>query len=523
MRTTNRRSNGRARRAIASGVAVMLALSTVACVGDSDTSASTDEITLALPTEPDSLASEQAKTTAGYAVLRNIEESLLNRNPETNELVGELATSWSQPDPNRWRFELRQGVTFHDGSPFNAEAAAFSLARVWDRNNPTILTSYLGPDMTFTPVDEYTLDISSADPDPILPLRIFVSPISSMKAYQEDPSSDPLRPVGTGPYRFVEWVKGQRIVLEANPDWWGGDADDAGGEVTIQRATFVFRAEQAVRAGMVTSGEAGFGRWLTKEQCEDAPQCVSSPGVETIFARPDTMHPTLADRRVREAVALAINKDQILNQILGGGTPSGQMVGPSAIGFDESLSAYPYDLTRAQALIDEARADGVAVDAPLHIVARRAFIQRIDEIVQVIAGDLEKIGLTVDTQLQEQVAFEEMLRAPKPIDPQRGYVVIHSHGNELMDYSLTVNSYYRCNSVVGTYCDRALDRQHDEASQLTGDARDQALIAIAKNVHENVAAVPVGQTTFYFGLADNVRWKPRLDGFILLKEMAITS
>lgn len=510
-------------RAVTPVAVLTLALSTAACAGDAGTAASTDQLTLVLPTEPDSLASEQAKTTAGYAVLRNIEESLLNRDPATNELVGELATSWSQPEPNRWRFVLRQGVKFHDGSPFNAEAAAFSLSRVWDRKNPTILTSYLGPDMTFQAVDEYTLDIASAAPDPILPLRVFVSPISSMKAYQADPKSDPLKPVGTGPYKFVEWVKGQRIALEANPDWWGANADDARGKVTIKKATFVFRPEQAVRSGMVGSNEAQFARWLTKEQCDEAPRCVSSPGVETIFVRLDTMHPTLADKRVREAIALAVNKNQILNQILGGGTPGGQLVGGSAIGFNESLKPYPYDLDRAKALIDEARADGVNVDAPLHIVARRAFIQRIDEIVQVINGDLQKIGLKVDTQLQEQVAFEEMLRAPKPIDPNRGYIVVHSHGNELMDYSLSVNSYYRCNSVVGTYCNPAVDKMHDSASQLTGDARDKALQEIAKYVHGEYPIVPVGQTSFYFGLAGNLQWKPRLDGFILLKEMTVTS
>jgi peptide/nickel transport system substrate-binding protein len=499
--------------------ATVLILAVSACAGSAPTGAPSGEVTLAMPSEPDSLASEQAKTSSGYAVLRNVQESLLNRDPVTNELVGELATSWKQEEPTRWRFQLREGVTFHDGSPFNAEAAAFGLSRMWDRKNPTILTSYLGPDMTFKAVDEHTLDVVTADPDPILPLRLYVSPIPSMKAYQDDPASYPLKPVGTGPYKFVRWDKGQRIVLEANPDWWGANSPDARGKASIPKATFLFRPEQAVRASMLGAGEADLARWITGEQCDEARKCESVPGVETVFIRLDTVHPALADKRVREAIALAVDKKQILDSILGGGTPAGQLVGKSALGFNEHLSAYPHDPERARALIDEARRDGVPVDSPLHIVARRAFIQRIDEIVQVLADELRQVGLKVDTQLQEQVAFEEMLRQPKPIPPKRGYIVVHSHGNELMDYSLSVNSYYRCDSVVGVYCNREVEAMHDRASQLGGEKRAAALAEIAKFVYDDYATVPIGQPSFHFGLSDRLQWKPRLDGFLLLKEM----
>ena len=478
-------------------------------------------VVITTPTEPDSMASEQAKTTSGYAILRNIEESLLTRDPVTNKLVGELAVSWKQVEPTRWRFILREGVTFHDGSPFNAEAAAFALNRMWDRRNVTILTSYLGVDMTFWAIDKKTLDVVTGRPDPILPLRLYVSPISSMKAYVANPANYTLRPVGTGPYKFVEWVKGQKVTMTRYDKWWGLKTKDKFSKLPIKDVTFLFRAEASVRNSMVRTGEADFARWITSEDCKAAPStCLSSSGVETIYTRFDQVNSALGDKRVRQAISMAIDRNQIMGSILGAGFPAAQITGSTALGYNPKLVPVKYDIAGAKKLIDEARAAGVNVDQTLTIVARRAFVQRIDEIVAVMSESLKQIGLTTKIQMMEQVAFEEMLRAPKPISPTRGYIVIHSHGNELMDYALSMNSYLLCTSVVGTYCNPAVDAKFITASLLVGEKRDLAFQALAKIVADDHAMAPIGQPGFNFGINSKLVWKPRLDGFILVREMS---
>ena len=145
--------------------------------------------------------------------------------------------------------------------------------------------------------------------------------------------------------------------MTANPDWWGNaDPVAAHGAATIKDVTFVFRPEREVRTAMVKRGQADLGRWLTAEQCNDSPGCGSSMALDTIFLRPDTFHPVFKDKRVREALNIAIDRKLIVQDIFGGGTPAIMLVGPSALGFNPTLPPYPYDPERAKALIAEAKA-----------------------------------------------------------------------------------------------------------------------------------------------------------------------
>jgi peptide/nickel transport system substrate-binding protein len=479
-------------------------------------------ITLVMPEEPRSLSSFEAYATVGYPVLRNVHEALVNRDPKTSELVPELATKWEQTNPNTWRFALRQGVKFHDGSPFNAEAAAFGLDYTFKKENGFAIRTRLGSELTFKPIDEYTLEIVAEKPDPILPVRLYFAPIPSMKALKETPNDYPLKPIGTGPYKFVEWVKGQHIKITANPDWWGNGSPDARGAASIKDATFLTRVEREVRAAMVKQGEADLARWLTKEQCQGTPTCLTAPGVETIFIRIDQPNPALADKRVREAIALAIDKNALINEIMGGGALAGQLVGPSAVGFNPDLKPYPYDLNRARALISEAKAAGVPVDSQLQMVSRRGAYLRIEEASEAATEMVKQAGLpNVRTQVLETAAHLEMWSLGKVPPPERGMLGMHSHGNEIMDYGQTVNAYYTCNGVQSAYCNPAVDEAFQKATSLGGAERQKALADIAKVVYDDYATVPIGQPEFSFGLSKRLNWNQRADGFILLKEMTL--
>lgn len=513
---------------VAAAVAAVTLLAS-ACGGGEGGSGSGGEegaITIALQEEPRSLASWNAYSNDGHPVLRNVQEALVNRDPETQELVGELATEWEQTNPTTWRFTLREGVTFHDGTAFNAVAAAEALNYVLSPENAFPMRTFLGPELTAEEVGEYTVDIVTESPDPILPTRLYFVTIPSMAAVEEDPDAYETTPVGTGPYEFVEWSRGQDITLEANEDWWGRDDTDAayGSNEDITEARYVFRTETEVRAAMAETGEADFVRWVTEDQCAAAPQCTSGPGVETILLRMDTPNPTLSDQRVREAIALSFDKGQVMDELLGGGTPAAQIVGESATGFSENLQPFPEDVERAQQLIQEAAADGVPVDAALVVTAREGFILRANEVVQFITQSLQEIGLTgVTSELLETAAFEEQWTAGYDnISPDRGWIGLQSHGNELMDYSSSIEGYYDCGGATSAYCDDQLQAEYEQATTLEGDERDAALGSIAEYVYETVPVVPIGQPNFYFGLAEDIEWSPRMDGFILLKEMALS-
>jgi peptide/nickel transport system substrate-binding protein len=470
------------------------------------------------------LAGHDATADYNSQITRNIDEALLNRDPKTSELVGELATKWEQTNPTTWRFTLRQGVKFHDGSLFNAETAAEALNFMFAKQNAFRVRNRLGPELEVKPVSEYVIDIVTESPDPVLPARMFFSALHSPKAQREAPDQTPLRPVGTGPYRFVEWVKGQHIKLEANPDWWGHTAPDAKGAATIKDLTFVFRAEREVRTAMVQRKEADAARWVSQEQCKTAPQCKGGPTVETILLRPDTMNPVLGDRRVREAVALAIDKEAIMNSILGGGEPAAQLVRPTVFGHNPAIKAYPYDLARAKQLIAEAKAAGVPVDStPLTLIARRAAYFRIEEATEAIAEMLKQAGLTtLKSQLLEGAKFTELYSGvTKPITPERGLLAINSHGNELLDFAQTVSFYYTCAGTPSAYCNPEFDELQKKALPLTGAEREKAYQAIGQRAHDEHIVVPIGAPIFWYAIGQRLEWSPRPDGFILGKEMTL--
>lgn len=481
------------------------------------------ELVIALPVEPDTLENWKAYSTDGHPVLRNVQEALLNRDPETNELVGELATSWEQVDDTTWRFTLREGVAFHNGDPFNAEVAAFGINYTWDPENAFEIYQFVGPDMTAEAVDEYTLDVTTESPDPILPSRLYFSPIPNMNQVEERPDSLPVEPIGTGPYQFVEWEKGQHILLTANPDWWGHDADDAGGEVTIDSVRFVFREESSVRASMVSAEEAHIGRFLSPEDCDTTPNCVESSSLEVIFLRPDTMHPAMSDVRVRQAIALAIDKQAVADEFFGGGEPASQLISEAVTGYNPDLEPYPYDMEQAQALVQEAADDGVAIDEPITVVSRDGIYLRHDEFAEYVANQLNEAGLNVSSEVIEPAQYNpEYSTSYADVPEDRGWIATNPHGNEIMDISTTASAYYRCEGGASSYCNEELDAALEEALPLTGEERVEAFGEITEMIYNDYGVVPIITMPLFYGLAENLNWTPRLDAFMLLKEMSLS-
>jgi peptide/nickel transport system substrate-binding protein len=289
--------------------------------------------------------------------------------------------------------------------------------------------------------------------------------------------------------------------------------------------TFQFRAEREVRASMTKAGEADIARWITGDQCQTTPNCQTTPTLETIFVRMDTMNVAMKDKRVREAIALSIDKDAIINDVMGGGEVARQLVGPSATGYNKNLEPYPYDPKRAKELIAQAKADGVPVDAPLTNYVRRAYVVGLEDATEAIAQGMVEIGLVnTKTRGVETAAHADIWGAntgPGSIDPNRGMLGTHSHGNELMDFSSTVTAYYTCQARNSVVCDQTLEQMQAKALPLKGAERQKAYEDIAKYIYDQYYTVPIGHPNYFYGLSNKVDWKPRLDAFIMVKEMKL--
>ena len=145
-----------------------------------------------------------------------------------------------------------------------------------------------------------------------------------------------------------------------------------------------------------------------------------------------------------------------------------------------------------------------------------------EEAVEAVGNMLQQAGLTnITIQILETSKHTEIYNAPKPIDPARGIIAVHSHGNELLDFGQTVRFYYTCEGRQSTYCNPAVDEMQQRALSLAGAEREKAYQEIGKMMYDEVVTVPIMHPSFYFGMSKRLEWTPRPDGFTLLKEMKL--
>ena len=334
-------------------LATACALLTGGCtVANSGSAAGADTVQIVLPEEPPTLEPCDASLTAtGRVVRSNITEPLAERVPETGKLEPKLATGWKQTSPTTWQFTLRKGVTSHDGTAFTAKDAAFSIGRTTDSGIECNVDGYVFGDseITATPLDGTTIKVTSAKPDPILPLRLsFVEMVPTSTTAK----AKVREPVGTGPYRVDAWNQGINLRLDRYDDYWGKTPDYAA-------ALYTWRAEGSVRAAMISSGEADVAVGLAPADGA-GDNAVEYPNNETSYLRMDAGKPPLDDLRVRRAINYAIDKKGLVASVFAGlGNPAGQLVPDGVTGYNPGIKAWPHDMKRAKALIGEARADGV--------------------------------------------------------------------------------------------------------------------------------------------------------------------
>ena len=178
-------------------------------------------VTVVLSEEPDVIdPCESSRSNVGRIVKQNITETMTFIDPATGNISPKLATAWKQTNDLTWRISLRKGIKFHDGSDFNAETAVKAIKRTLNPKSDceTRLKFFGNIKLTPVVVDEYTIDLKSEKPQPILPTILGTMSIAG-------PNMQPLKgdrnPVGTGPFKFVKWVPGQEVTTERFEGYWG--------------------------------------------------------------------------------------------------------------------------------------------------------------------------------------------------------------------------------------------------------------------------------------------------------------
>ena len=353
-------------------------------------------------------------------VTQEIYDSLVryDRKQPPLTIVPALASAWEiSPDNLQITFHLRQGVKFHDGTDFNADAVVFSFARQSDPSNPYNKGSHPyykenfgdpppGNLKSVEKVDDATVKFTLAKPDgEILPkLSLFAFAIVSPTAAKKDPEGFTRNPVGTGPFMFKEWIKGDHITLVKNPNYWEGPA---------KLDTMIFRVipDNSARAAEMQAGSIQSAG--TEIAAVDIPamqknpdiQVIEQPAVSTGYLAFNQSDAKFKDLKVRQAFAYAINRKAIIDAFYGqqGEVPT-QFQPPAILGYNPDLKYYEYNPDKAKQLLKDAGVSNLTTDF-WYMSVTRGYFPDPKAIAQAMAGDLSKVGITVNLKTEDWAAY----------------------------------------------------------------------------------------------------------------------
>jgi peptide/nickel transport system substrate-binding protein len=273
--------------------------------------AGASSVVIAVDTPPRTMNPHGSDADANLSVMANLFEGLLQRKAPEGNLSPALAERYEHPDLVTWKFYLRKGVKFHNGNPFNAQDVKFSFERL---SNPEV-SEFINTGKSIVSIDiidDYTVVLKTKDPIPWFANNLHQLYIMDKESTEaRDPGVVGLKPIGTGPYKLVEWVKGSYVKFEANEDYWEGAPP-------IKKVELRPITESSTRFAALASGQVQLVSGVPVELYEKVVKdkkltVVKRPARRAIFLalgnKPGT---PIADIRVRKAMYMAINEDQMM-------------------------------------------------------------------------------------------------------------------------------------------------------------------------------------------------------------------
>ncbi|MFC4410563.1 ABC transporter substrate-binding protein [Chungangia koreensis] len=393
---------------------LLLAISAVlaACGGesasapkDAEAAEGNETFTYATTTDAVGLSPIMTNDSPSSNVIEQVYEKLFNRNYETGEIEPELAESYENPDDLTWVIKLKEGVKFHDGTDFNAEAVKYTFDKLRDPATAAPRASLLEPVDTITVLDDYTVEIKTK-----YPYGSFLAALSHANASIVSPTADQKQdlmkePVGTGAFKFVSWTPGDQVVLEANEEYRDGAP-------AIKKVVYRVVPEVSTAISMLQTGEVNFIDGLPTEQIKRLESMENiniekKQGTSQYYLTFNHAKEMNKDPEFRKAVASAIDRDAYVEKLNGLGVRSDSVIGPEVFGYDESKdnAGTPYDLEAAKELVEK---NGYGEKPIKLLTADRENFMLMAEIVQ---SQLTEAGFNVQIETMEWAAFLDTARA----------------------------------------------------------------------------------------------------------------
>ena len=464
-------------------------------------------VTIDLPVEPTTLDPALTYDANGWSVIHSLYDSLVAY--DTNgTLQPLLAESWDVSDPLALTFRLRPDVTFHDGSQLTAADVVATIAHMQDPETASQAASNFAVVTATEAVDDLTVRLTLAAPAPYLLAQIAaylaIVPTSAV-ATGTDLSS---APVGTGPYRFDGWDRGQELRLVANPDYASGALK---GWPLAETASFRFVNDPSTRVADLLSERAGIVRDVTVDDVatvdeSDTATIVVAPVSGLLFVRIATDTAPFDDPRVRRALNLAVDVDGIVATLVGGsGQRLATLLDRTSLGHEPSLPPYAYDPDRAIELLTEAGLGG-GFETTLEVTTSDSQV-----IAQAIAGQLAMVGITVTVKVIERSEFDATYAEPTAA-PLRMVT-----WTPMFDPYSLLGLVVASDGFLSRYANPAADALIATGATATDPAdRADAYRQLGTLLHDDPPAIFLYNLTSRYGVANTVSgWQPRPDEYIL--------
>jgi peptide/nickel transport system substrate-binding protein len=401
-------------------IAVAVAAGSLAAAGPAEAQKRGGTLTIVRPTDPVSLEPNLETTAPGAWVYFNMLEGLLTLDTKM-QVQPSLATSYEVMSPTRVRFKLRPNVKFHDGTPLNAAAVKFTYDRALKGTPPARWASLAGSLEGAEVVDNLTVDIVTREPyGPVLrTLAMYCMGIVSPTAVGKLGADFSRAPVGTGPFKFVEWKTNTHVIIERFPDYWGDKA-------LLDRVVFKVVPEEGARMIALQTGDADMVLFPSPAQLpalrKDAKFTVyETTGIRVVFAGFHAGMAPLDDVRVRQALLHAVDRKAIVDNIMEGSAgPAMGVLAPGVFGYKDMQldKLYPFDRAKAKALLAQAGftpgSDGYLQKGgqrlSLSWLAARGRYPKDGEITEAIQAMFKDVGVEAKVQVLEWAAVFQQVR-----------------------------------------------------------------------------------------------------------------
>ena len=435
-----------------------------------------------------------------------------------------LALSWKRLNPTTMQFKLREGVKFHNGEELTSEAVKFTIDRIHGRVNKefkgAVLSYYQIIDKA-EPVDKYTVNVITTRPDPILLNRMsgFHTRIVPPKYYATNPPAHvATNPVGSGPYRFVSWVKDGDLVMEANDQYWGGAPE-------IKKIIFRTAPEPSVRVSALLAGDADLVHAVPVEEIDfinkSGKSYVSHTASNRVALwRLERHKPPMNNQKVRQAMNYGANMEGLLKTVYGGmGKRISTMVGSWHFGYDDRIPFYPYDANKARQLLKES---GVPLPIQVNVHTIQGRYPKDKDMAEGMAAELSKLG---KEYVQTKVALYEWGTHLKRQNACENDGITHnSWGNWMFDADMILYPWIHTLPPTdpGAGCRPAKpewDKLIDEArTTLDAEKRKATYSQLQKQLWDDPPFVFGHHVADIMGVSSRVVWKVRQDEMVWLKE-----